>query len=154
MDSIDLKRKSLADALSAVFPHGRAVSLICDATFRYRGFEGQGLLDSIVEGRDGWGGDAGGISFPNELAEESGEDEAQYGYIEFEIDAGPPGDPYWIDQVPLSDAFAMFDVAAQHYVSANPDRRDIVMAKMRTGRKTFDRLIARHEAWKKANGRA
>lgn len=137
------------------FPKGWASGLIAEATFDYRGFEKSGLLDCLVEGVGGWGSDAGGISFPDEIVEEEGGIPEQYDHIKFQIDVGPPfDDPYWIQRVPFDQAYQMFEVAAKHYSSANPGRRDAIMSKMREARKTFDSLIARHEAWKKANRKA
>lgn len=85
------------------------------------------------------------VSLPSDIAEEQGGSPDQYGYIEFEI----------VDETERLDfdqAWKLFVRAADIYIEMHPDRRSPVEAKMREARKTVDHLIARHEAWKKANG--
>lgn len=146
-----MDRDRLNKKLEADFPKGWAAGLIASAKFDTRGFENSGLLDCLVSGCGGWGSDPGGISFPDEIVEEEGGTQAQSDHVKFQVDAGPADDPYWIHRVPFEQAYQMFEVAAKHYVSANPDRRETVEAKMRAARKTFDRLIAQNEKWKKAD---
>lgn len=151
MNSFEQDRSELSQRISEAVPCKWAAGLIAEATVDSRGFEGSGLIDCLAEGRGGWGSNPGGIDLPDELVEKYGGEEAQYGYVEFEIDAGPGGDPYWIDQVPFADAFRMFEIAASYYVEKHPSRREEVALKMGEARKTFGSLIARHESWKKAN---
>jgi len=114
----------------------------------------ESALDDIISGRGYWANDAGCVAFPDEIALEEGGDEAQYGYIEFECDVPPDPDEEWINRVPFDDAFRIFEAGVEILLEEHPERREMVEAKMREARKTFDRLIARHEAWKKAHPEA
>ncbi len=84
------------------------------------------------------------ISYPEEIAEMSSLPAAAYDSIAFEIVDD-------VETVPFATAWEIFDMASKHYINNHPDRSEAVQSKMRDARKTFDRLIARHEAWKKAN---
>lgn len=111
-----------------------------------------GLIDDhaladIISGKGVWANDAGGILFPDELACEYGGEEAQYGYIEFQVEALDG-----INRVPFEDAYDIFKAGMEIFLEERPDRRPVVEAKMREAQKTCKRLIARHKAWKRTNG--
>lgn len=138
-------RQQLSDLLNSSTEFILAVSLIAHASYGW-GFFDKAVLPMIVRGEGAWGGDPGCFAFPDELVVEYGGDEAQYGYIEFEIYGMDE-----IDHAPFNEAFALFEIASKHYADFRPDRREFIETEMRKARKTFDRLIAEHEAWKKAN---
>ena len=142
----DISRNRLRKKLEVETNHIYASGVI-DAFFGQGDQFENAMLACVEDGRDYVATNDSSAYFPNELAIEYGQPEDQYGYIEFENPAG-------MDRVPFDEAFRLIEIAAKHYIDYRPERREAVEAKLREGRKTFDRLIARHEAWKKAHPEA
>jgi len=140
------QENAMMDALEGHTKHGYAIGAL-GAFFANGDFFENAMLGCVEKGRDYVATNDSSAYFPNELAIEYGQPEDQYGYIEFENPAG-------MDRVPFDEAFRLIEIAAKHYIDYRPERREAVEAKLREGRKTFDRLIARHEAWKKAHPEA
>ena len=135
-------RKKLAVETKYIYASG-----VIDAVFGDGEFFENAMLGAAVDGTEGPITNDSVARFPDDLAEIYGGTEDQYGYIEFENPAG-------MDRVPFDEALRLIEIAAKHYVDYRPERRKMVEAKMREARKTFDRLIARHEAWKEAHPEA
>ena len=142
----DISRNRLRKELEMNTKHIYAAGVI-DAAFEDGDFFERAMLEAAVDGTEGPITNDSVARFPDDLAEIYGGTEDQYGYIEFENPAG-------MDRVPFDEAFRLIEIAARHYIDYRPERREMVEAKMREARKTFDRLIARHEAWKKAHPEA
>jgi len=142
----DISRNRLRKKLEVETNHIYASGVI-DAVFGDGEFFENAMLGAAVGGTEGPITNDSVARFPDDLAEIYGGTEDQYGYIEFENPAG-------MDRVPFDEAFRLIEIAAKHYIDYRPERREAVEAKLREARKTFDRLIARHEAWKKAHPEA
>jgi len=137
------QENAMMDALEDHTKHGYAIGALGEFFSGGDYFE-RAMLGAAVDGTEGPITNDTVARFPDDLAEIYGGTEDQYGYIEFENPAG-------MDRVPFDEAFRLIEIAAKHYIDYRPERREAVEAKLRKGRKTFDRLIARHEAWKKAH---
>jgi len=142
----DISRNRLRKKLAAETKYIYASGVI-DAIFGEGDFFETAMLGAAADGTEGPITNDSVARFPDDLAEIYGGTEDQYGYIEFENPAG-------MDRVPFDEAFRLIEIATKHYIDYRPERREAVEAKLREGRKTFDRLIARHEAWKKAHPEA
>ncbi len=89
------------------------------------------------------------VDFPDELAIEFGGSEDRFGYVQMRNIALP--DDEGLDQVPFDEALRLIEIAAKHYVSYRPDRKENVDELMAQARNSFARLQKNHEAWKRQN---
>lgn len=129
------------NALSDIFGEGTASSGLP--------FVEAALFTCAADGIDGVASNDSVVNFPDELANEYGGPEERFGYIQMGIIAFPNDEG--LDQVPFDEALRLIEIAAKHYVSYRPDRKERVDELMAQARKSFARLQKNHEAWKRRN---
>ncbi len=135
------KKQNARAAMSIIFGEGLDIQGVPYIEFA--------LFGTAAEGKGGLTTNDTTVDFPDELAIEYGGPEERFGYIQMGNIAFP--DDEGLDQVPFDEALRLIEIAAKHYLSYRPDRKERVDELMAQARKTFARLQKDHEAWRRRN---